>query len=162
MDALLTVLGRERVLAELVVFKLLELRQLLLAGEARFLPWAAEEVERATDALRRTELDRAVVVRGVAADRGLPGDVRLAELLEHVGEPWRSVLVEHAEALRSALGEAAELTAAGGRAAETGLRGVTDLLHGAAAGAAPDDGLRLYGPAGAAPAPPRPRVAQSL
>ena len=46
MDALMSLLTRERLLAELVVFKLLELRALLSAGEGRFLAWAAEATAR--------------------------------------------------------------------------------------------------------------------
>jgi hypothetical protein len=58
MDALAALLTRERLLVELVVFKLVELRQLLLAGETRFLPWASEEVERAVRAVRVLEVER--------------------------------------------------------------------------------------------------------
>ena len=73
MEALAALLTRERLLVELVVFKLVELRQLLLAGEARFLGWAAEEVERADRCRsRQAELERAVLVTGLATDRGLP------------------------------------------------------------------------------------------
>ncbi len=82
MEALTSLLTRERLLAELVVFKLLELRGLLQAGEARFLGWAAEEVERATTSLREAELQRAALVADLAEQRGLPGpDVPLSALL---------------------------------------------------------------------------------
>lgn len=162
MEALVSLLTRERLLAELVVFKLVELRQLLLAGEARFLPWASEEVERATMSLRRAELERAVLVSGLAKERGLADDVRLSELVDDVAEPWRSVLVEQSDLLRGLLGEATDLTAAVRRLADTGLRGVTDLL-GRTAGGETGDGLVLYGRTGRRESAARtPRVAQSL
>lgn len=52
MEKLATLLGRERLLLELLTFKLVELRQLLAAGETRFLDWAAEEVDRALTGMR--------------------------------------------------------------------------------------------------------------
>ena len=61
MEALVTCLTREKLLVELLVFKLVSMRQLLLTGETRFLPWAAEEVDRATNAVRDAELERAVL-----------------------------------------------------------------------------------------------------
>lgn len=162
MEALMDVLTRERLLAELLVFKLVELRQLLTAGEARFLPWAAEEVERATGALRRAELERAVVVSGLAEERGLPEDVRLGDLVTDVAEPWRTVLVEQADHLRALCTEAADLLTAAGRLAETGLKGIDDLL-GRTVDTGPADGLTLYGRGGRRDnGAPRPRVAQSL
>ena len=59
MENLATLLQRERLLLELLVFKIKELRHLLLEGDARFLGWASEEVERAVEAFKevlRTEL----------------------------------------------------------------------------------------------------------
>ena len=147
MDALMSLLTRERLLAELVVFKLLELRALLSAGEGRFLAWAAEEVERATTSLRETELQRAVLVAGLADERGLDADVSLAELLEDAGEPWRSALEEQADKLRSLCTEAADLVAANARLAQTGIQSL-DALLGKVAAPAPADDLVLYGRTG--------------
>ncbi len=157
MEALVTLLTRERLLAELVVFKLVELRQVLLAGEARFLPWAAEEVERATASLRRTELERAVLVSGLVQERGLPEDTRLRDLAADAAEPWRGMLDEQADDLRRLCTEASDLLQVVRRLADTGLRGITDLL-GRTAAEDPDDGLVLYGrtrPAGQRAAAPR-------
>lgn len=53
------------------MFKLTELGQLLAARDPRFLSWAAEEVERAVEAVRTTELERAVHVQGLADSLGL-------------------------------------------------------------------------------------------
>ena len=162
MEALLSLLTRERLLAELVVFKLLELRALMQAGEGRFLGWAAEEVERATTSLRETELQRAVLVSGLAEERGLDPDVPLRELLEDAGEPWRSALEEQADTLRSLCTEAGELVAAGARLADTGIKELDAIMGRVRPAAAPDD-LVLYGRTGRRePAAPRGRVATTL
>lgn len=162
MEALTRLLTRERLLAELVVFKLLELRGLLQAGESRFLGWAAEEVERATGSLRSAELERAALVAGLAEERGLPDDVPLRGLLADVPEPWRGVLVEQSDRLRALCAEAKELSLANARLADTGLRGVEQLL-GRVDGSEPADDLGLYGPTGRrVTTVPRARVAQSL
>ena len=162
MEALLSLLTRERLLAELVVFKLLELRALMQAGEGRFLGWAAEEVERATTSLRETELQRSVLASGLAEERGLDPDVSLRELLEDVGEPWRSALDEQADKLRSLCTEAAELVAANGRLADSGIKEL-DLLLGRVATPAPADDLVLYGRTGRRlPPTTRSRVATTL
>lgn len=144
-ERLVALLTRERLLAELVVFKLVEMRQLLQAGEARFLPWAAEEVERATGALRDVELQRALVVVELATERGL-ADVEpsLDELVEDTSEPWRTVLVEAATSLRALCREAEDLVQANRALAEQGVAAVSDLLGRAAPPL--DDGLALYGP----------------
>lgn len=162
MEKVAALLTRERLLAELVVFKLLEMRQLLLAGEARFLPWAAEEVERATAALRAAELERAVLVAHVAAELGLPDlEPPLSALTERFDEPWRTVVVEAADGLRAAVREAEEHAAANRALADAGSRRVDELLQRAAPDAG--DGLVLYGADAAVQAPlPRARVAQDL
>ena len=161
MEHLVALLTRERLLAELVVFKLLELRQLLLAGEARFLPWASEEVERATTSLRATGLERALLVAQVAAERGLPDpEPTVSVLLEGTPEPWRTVMAEAAEGLRALCREAEEHAAANRALASQGAQAVGDLLgrH-----APEQDGLLLYGPdAAVSGSVPRARVAQTL
>ena len=162
MEALLSLLTRERLLAELVVFKLLELRALMQAGEGRFLGWAAEEVERATTSMRDTELQRAVLASGLAEERGLDADASLRELLEDVGEPWRSALEEQADKLRSLCTEAADLVAANARLADTGIKEL-DALLGRVAAPPPADDLVLYGRSGRRlPAAPRSRVTTNL
>lgn len=162
MEALMSLLTRERLLAELVVFKLLELRALLQSGEARFLGWASEEVERATTSLRETELQRAVLVAGLADERGLDSELSLRELLEDTGEPWRSALEEQADLLRSLCTEARDLGAANARLADTGIREL-DTLLGRVVEPPPADDLVLYGRSGRRLAPsPRSRVATTL
>ena len=163
MEQLVTLLGRERLLAELVVFKLVELRQLLLAGEARFLPWAAEEVERATTSLRQAELQRALLCASLAAERGLDDpEPPLRVLVQGAPEPWRTLLDEAADALRDLCREAEEHTAANRSLASHGISAVTELL-GRTAARDDDDGLSLYGPdATVRSSVPTARVAQRL
>jgi hypothetical protein len=127
MEALARLLARERLLLELLVFKLVELRQLLLAGETRFLGWAAEEVERATVSVREAEIERAVIVTGLAELRGLH-EPSLAELVEDCAEPWRSLLVEDHRALRSSSLEAADLLQSNRRLAAAGARSLAQSL----------------------------------
>lgn len=127
MEALAKLLSRERLLLELLVFKLVEMRQLLLAGETRFLDWAAEEVERATASVRVTEIERAVIVTGLADSRGLV-EPTLSELITDCPEPWRSLLAEDHQALRSSAAEVAELLQSTRRLADAGARSLADSL----------------------------------
>lgn len=133
MDALTALLTRERLLVELVVFKLVELRQLLLAGETRFLPWASEEVERAVRAVRVLEVERAVVVQSLATARGLPAakgdELSLSELVADAPEPWRTVLADAQSGLRQGADEIAELLLATRRLAEAGSRSLAETLQ---------------------------------
>ena len=165
MEALAALLTRERLLVELVVFKLVELRQLMLAGEARFLGWAAEEVERATMSVRQAELERAVLVTGLATDRGLPPDeLTLTHLVADAPEPWRSLLAECQAALRVSTGEVAELLTATRRLAEAGSRGLAETLRKLdGAPEEPDPVRTTYGPTARwETAGPRPRVSHEL
>lgn len=127
MEALARLLSRERVLVELLLFKLVELRQLLLAGETRFLGWAGEEVERATMSVRDAELERAVIVVELAGQRGLE-EPTLGTLIIDSPEPWAGILRGHQEALRASAGEVAELLAVTRRLAEAGSRSLAESL----------------------------------
>ena len=164
MEALAALLTRERLLVELVVFKLVELRQLMLAGETRFLGWASEELERAAAAVRTTELERAVLVTGLATDRGLPPDeLTLTALVEDSPEPWRSMLSETQAALRASSTEMAELMTANRRLAEAGSRGLAETLR-KLSGEPEEEPVRTtYGPGARwETAGPRPRVSHEL
>ncbi len=80
MEDLSLILWRERELLDTLLYKL-EIEQLVLAGgRSRWLPSAAREVETVLDAIRETELLRAVAVPepGRLASRDGPGVVRLA------------------------------------------------------------------------------------
>ena len=123
MEQLVDALGRERLHVELLVYRLVELRQLLVAGEGRFLGWAAEEVERAARAVRHCELTRAVALSSYADAVGISDELLdLAGLVSRADEPWRTMLTDHGAALRSLATEVDEHAAAIRR-----LSGVTAL-----------------------------------
>ena len=111
MEALARLLSEERLLVELLVFKLVELQQLLLAGETRFLSWGSHEVERATTSVREVELERAILVSSLGTFRGLD-EPSLSDLVADAPEPWRSQLEASHRGLRSAAAEVADLSAA--------------------------------------------------
>lgn len=165
MDVVAGLLNRERVLLELLVFKLVELRQLLQCGETRFLGWAAEEVERATASVRSAELERAVLVASLADERGVDEEaLSLAELAATADEPWRSIFDDHRSALRALAAEAEELLGANRRLARSGGKAVADTLERLSGqGAAPEPATTTYGPGGAwQTSAPAPRVARTL
>src|SRR5205814_9128726 len=68
MDELARLLSHERRLLELLLFKLVEGRHLLAAGEGRFLPYAATEVERAMERVQEAELRRSLLIHQLAGD----------------------------------------------------------------------------------------------
>jgi hypothetical protein len=130
MESLITLLDRERLLLELVTFKLVELRQLLVSGETRFLGWASEELERALAQVRAAELERAVLVTNLAHERGLTGDaLTLSVLVEDAPEPYRTALAAAQVALRKSTEEVANLLAASRRAATEGAKGLAETLQ---------------------------------
>ena len=129
MEALARLLTRERVLVELLVFKLVELKGLLLAGETRFLGWASEEVDRATEAVRMAELERGILVADLAATRGLE-DITLSGLIADAPEPWAGILRQDQEAMTRFAGEIADLLLVTRRLAEAGARSIAESLGG--------------------------------
>ncbi len=145
MEALARLLTRERVLVDLLVFKLVELRLMLLAGETRFLGWASEEVDRATNAVRDAELERAVLVTELGANRGLDAPT-LTELLHDAPEPWQGLLQTEHEALRRSAGEVRELLTVTKRLADAGARSMAESLG--TAGTSGTAGGSTYGPGG--------------
>ena len=109
MDELAQVLDREQRQLELLLFRLVTARQLSEAGETRFLPWAAAEVERMLERVHEAELVRGVVTDRVAAYLGVDRDrATLRDLAELVGEPHRTVLLEHRDTFLRLLAEIEE------------------------------------------------------
>ena len=96
MQELADLLAREHVQLEFLLFKTIELHQLLRAGEPRFLRWAAAELTRAGERVgeceqRRRELvSKECVASGVLAE-----SADLAELTKHASEPWRTIFSDH-------------------------------------------------------------------
>jgi hypothetical protein len=130
------VLGLERRLLEALVFRLLEARGLLVDGEARFLGWAASDIEAAGAAVREVEARRATVVRAMGGDdRATIGTLAL-----QVDEPWTTLLEDH----RASLGRlAAEVGAAGEGTHELAQVGLEQL--GVTAPASPAPGPAALG-----------------
>lgn len=162
MEELAALLNRERMLLELLLFKLVSLRQLLLAGEVRFLPWAAEEVDRATTKVREAELRRSLAVEGLSvglrddaatppSPLSAPSQVTLRMLAESAPEPWRTIFAEHrktflelAADLEDAISATRRLAVAGGTAVSATLDRLTGAVPTTAP--APRAAANTYGP----------------
>lgn len=96
MQELANVLGRERVQLEFLLFKTVELRQLMGAGEDRFLRWAAEEMLRAGQQLRITGLARSRQLQKLAcALVAESADLTLTVMAQRTPEPWRTIFADH-------------------------------------------------------------------
>lgn len=150
METLATLLQRERLLLELLVFKITEMRHLLGAGDARFLGWASEEVERAVDAVRHVELERAVLVQDLVGasgeEVGVDDESALLErLAASAPEPWGTLLGEHRVALLALANEVADGLASARRLADAGASAVADLLE-RVDGITAEPPLLTYGP----------------
>jgi hypothetical protein len=165
-EELARLLSRERLLLELLLFKLVTLRQLLGAGEARFLNWGSEELERATDKVRKAELARALAVSDLAAASSRDeASCSLSALAESAPEPWRSIFSDHKQGFARLSAEIADALAATRRLAASGSAGVTAMLE-RLAGPAPEPqfaGAATYGPGAQwETAAPAPRWSQTL
>jgi hypothetical protein len=148
MDELARLLGHERRLLELLLFKLVEGKHLLAAGEARFLPYAAAEVERAMERLQEAELKRSMLVHRLAADLDLPEEaLTMSALARDSLEPYRTIFADHRQAFLDLAAEIEDVTRQNRRLAERGSHDVAELMAmlGQPAVGAPE--LRLYGPA---------------
>jgi hypothetical protein len=148
MDELARLLGHERRLLELLLFKLVEGKHLLAAGEARFLPYAAAEVERAMERLQEAELKRSLLVHRLAADLDLPEEsLTMGALARDSLEPYRTIFADHRQAFLDLAGEIEDVTRQNRRLAERGAHNVAELMAmlGQPGQGAPE--LRLYGPA---------------
>jgi hypothetical protein len=93
MEAVATILEREGEALEALLFKLTETHLLMEAGEARFLPRATREVERARSRARELDLLRAATV--AQARNG----ATLRELATGSGGPWPAILRDHHDVL---------------------------------------------------------------
>lgn len=148
MDELAGHLGRERRLLEVLLYKLVVVRQLLAAGEARFVAWAAAEVERAVERVREAELVRAALVARLAAEWGRPTEaLSLRALAEGAAEPYRTVFDDHRRAFLELVAEIESVAGANRKLAGQGLAGINEvieLIHAGQGGTAGPG--RIYGP----------------
>lgn len=133
LEQLVDLLGRERTLLDVLIFRLVELRSLLVCGADRHLDWAAEEVEDATGSVRAVELHRALLVSRIAEGHGvLGGELTLGMLVAMVDPPWRALLADHQTGLRALAAEVEEHTSAIrrlSRTTATSLASVIDRLE---------------------------------
>ncbi len=123
-SGLLAALEAEGRALDALLFRLEELRLLLLAGDTRFVQPAAVDVVRSARRARAQDLHRAVQAEYLAARLEAPPELlNLPLLAEHVDEPHCSHLAAHAIELGSRLEELEDLVAttrdlaAGARAA---------------------------------------------
>ncbi len=99
MEQLTDALRQEQSLLERMLFKLVETRPLLSAGEVRFVPLSTREVTRARQRACNADLGRAAVVgilQGIDRDARAP---TLRELAAQASEPWAGMLRDHHDAL---------------------------------------------------------------
>ena len=121
MDEIKTCLGHERRLLELLLFKLIEGRHLLVAGEARFLGLAAAEVERAVRRVQEAELARCILVSLRAGELGIRDeDLTLSTLSRASLEPYRSLFDDHHRAFLGLVTEIEEVAGQNRRLATQG------------------------------------------
>jgi hypothetical protein len=129
LEALAELLGRERTLLDVLVYRLVELRALLISGDGRFLTWAAEEVEDATAAVRAAELERALLLVDLAeAFRMHVDTLTLSVLVGLADPPWRALLADHREALQTLSAEVEDHSSAVRRLARTASEAVAAQL----------------------------------
>jgi FlgN protein len=130
MEDLSLILWRERELLETLLYRL-EVEKLVLAsGSSRWLATSAREVEAVLDALRETELVRAVAADEAAAGIGMASNPSLRALAEAVDEPWRSILLDHREAFVTYMQEITAIAAANRELLTTGQMAARETLLG--------------------------------
>jgi hypothetical protein len=129
MRELAAVLGRERVQLEFLLFKVLALQHLLRSGETRFLRWSVEEISRASERVRETELTRIRLVSELAGTIGVTTDqMTLSTLAETAPEPWRTIFADHDGGFRRLGVEVEDAFAATGSLADASGHAVSGLL----------------------------------
>jgi hypothetical protein len=104
------ILWQERELLEDLLFTLRNQHDVLVGGQTRWLGRADAAVAATTRAVQTVEVLRAIEVEGLVTQLGLEPNASLREIAEAASEPWRDVLCEHREALRSLATEVDEAT----------------------------------------------------
>lgn len=99
MEKVGTILEQEGEALEMLLFKLVETRLLLEAGEARFLPRATREVERARHRARELDLLRAATVTQICCG------ATLRDLANQAFGPWPAILRDHHDLLSRMVSE---------------------------------------------------------
>jgi hypothetical protein len=130
-----SLLWQEREALELLLFKLVEERLIVAAGETRWLAAANREIESVVIQLRGVEVVRAAEVDSIAAELGRAEALTLTELAAVADEPWASILTEHRDAMlklvvqiEQAADENRRLLTAGARAVRETLLAMTESV----------------------------------
>ena len=129
MEPVGTILEREGEALEVLLFKLIETRLLIDAGEARFLPRATREVERARTRARELDLLRAATIAQTSCG------ATLRDLAASATGPWPAILRDHHALLSNLVSEIEVVAHQNARAAREGLELLSRQPVGAAAGA---------------------------
>lgn len=114
MEELNGILWEERDLLEDLLFALHTERWVRSTGRSRWLLRAADQVYRASDRLRTTEVLRAVAADAAAAKWGIPVAAPLSQLAERAGEPWRTIFLDQRARLSAVAGDLARVADRGG------------------------------------------------
>ncbi len=121
MERIGAVLEREGELLDTLLFKLVETKLLLRAGETRFLSRATREVERVRTRTREVDLMRATTV---ANHQGCRPGTTLRELAATAPGPWPGILRDHHDRLTVLV---AEIEVAAHQNAEEARMGLESL-----------------------------------
>ncbi|HET7328045.1 MAG TPA: flagellar protein FlgN [Nocardioidaceae bacterium] len=143
-EELSSVLWRERELFEMLLFKLEEEQLVLAGGRTQWLAYAAREVETVLEGIRETEVLRAVTADAVAESLGLAHNPSLNALAEAIGEPWRSILLDHRETFVTVMAQITEMASTNRELLTSGYQSARETLLSLA------DGAETYGPDGSA------------
>ena len=129
MEHVASILEREGDALESLLFKLIETRLLIDAGEARFLPRATREVERSRSRARELDLLRAATVARTECG------ATLRDLANASTGPWPAILRDHHDVLSRLVSEIEVVAHQNARAAREGLEQLSRQPVGAGAGA---------------------------
>jgi hypothetical protein len=127
-EKLSLVLWSSRQLLDTLLYRL-EVEQLVLAsGRTRWLMRAARDVEATLQALRETEVLRAVAVEEAAAELGCATNASLRELAEASGEPWSTILHDHRKAFVEVTRQVTEMADVNRALLTSGYRSARETL----------------------------------
>jgi hypothetical protein len=117
-----------RELLEQLVYKL-DVQGLLLAGgRARWIPYVTAELEAIIEAIGEIEAARAQASARLARATRQPATASLAELIEHVEQPWASLLSQHRLHLLSLQAEIEEISRANSEMAKRSLMRSREII----------------------------------
>jgi|KBSSwiStaDraftv2_1062776.scaffolds.fasta_scaffold105558_3 hypothetical protein len=109
--AVASLLWTERDALETLLYRLVQERLLLAAGETRWLYRADAEVADVVAMLQGAEVLRAAELDELILEWGLPYDTTLFQLTELAPSPWDQVLADHRLVLRALMTEVQAATA---------------------------------------------------